>query len=215
MSHLTVITSYSFWLENLWGDRPWRHVFSMHGARSWRSVSKICEVKVVTSTTVDWVVQRHLSKCDIRTLPFVKQCLSRFLGIIAQNPSFWVQLVTCCDLSVFLYSCEACSIDSSKMIGNWLFLKLNRFIFWFSPIIGLNGCFAFLPFWARKCGWWAYTVRATTEVWYWALDFTWRGGACNRCHYPYAVLVMVQHFKAETPSSVELQQDRCPSQQEL
>ena len=62
-----------------------------------------------------------------------------FWSIIAQKSyCFQVQMVTCCDvLSVFLYKIEIYSIDSSKRIDNfaqvlnfnWLFLKLNQFIY--------------------------------------------------------------------------------------
>ena len=62
------------------------------------------------------------------------------LGVLGHNLSrsycFHVRLVTCCDLSTFLYYIEVFSINSSKLVGNflevynfnWLSLKLNRLI---------------------------------------------------------------------------------------
>jgi hypothetical protein len=48
------------------------------------------------------------------------ECPGRFLGIIGQNPSVLKSnQVSCCDLSVSLYRFDVCSIDSSKMIGNF------------------------------------------------------------------------------------------------
>ena len=50
------------------------------------------------------------------------QCLQRFLGIVGRNPgvSKSTRLHACCDLSVFFCSLlETCSIDSSKIMGNF------------------------------------------------------------------------------------------------
>ena len=62
----------------------------------------------------------------------------RFLGIMGQNPSVskFQPHTCCCYLSLSLYRFEVCSIDSSKMIGN--FHEVMNLLFFSKHSLGLG-----------------------------------------------------------------------------
>lgn len=80
-------------------------------------------------------------------------------------------------------------------------------VHWFLLWMADNGRFCIFTFWRgpSKVCWWSVCTHgvnsrayhAATEVWHWALWYTWRRGACNRCHYPYKRWPMVQTSTAK------------------